>query len=168
MKAELHWIDGPWLGRLAIAGRPRGNEWLEDEVQGWKSSGIKTVVSFLTADEESDLGLREEERLSKLNGIGFIAFPVPDRSVPPDFARAIQLIRTIEGRLAEGKNVALHCRQGIGRSAVLAAALLVSAGLEPEAAFRRLAAARGSAVPETAEQRDWVIQFSREIAGVRR
>ena len=168
MKPELYWVEGPWKGKLAIAGRPRGNEWLEDEVRSWKADGIDTVVSFLTGDEEIDLGLQEEERLARLNGVGFVAFPVPDRSVPPDFARAIQLIRMIERQLVEGKSVALHCRQGIGRSAVVAGALLVSAGLEPEGALRRLGAARGCAVPETPQQRDWLIQFSREIAGVRR
>lgn len=163
MKPELYWIEGPWTGKLAISGRPRGNEWLEDEVEGWKASGIDTVVSLLTSDEEQDLGLEDEKRLSKLNGIDFIPFPVADRSVPPDFDKALQLIRTIEAQLVAGKNVALHCRQGIGRSALVAASVLVAAGVEPGTAFAGVGGARGCSVPETTEQRDWVIQFSREV-----
>jgi len=164
MKPEIYWIDGPWQGRLAIVGRPRGNDWLEDEVLAWKASGIDAVVSLLTADEESELGLESEESLSKSNGILYASYPVPDRSVPRDFGGSVRLIREIEGWLAEGKNVALHCRQGIGRSAVLAACLLVSAGIHPDTAFMRLREARGCAVPETEDQRQWVLQFSREIA----
>src|SRR5579859_4484988 len=116
MRPELYWIEGPWPGKLAISGRPRGNEWLEDEVEGWKASGIDTVVSLLTSDEEQDLGLKDENRLANLNALEFIPFPVADRSVPPDFDKAVQLIRTIEAQLVAGKSIALHCRQGIGRS----------------------------------------------------
>lgn len=164
MKPEIYWVDGPWPGKLAIVGRPRGDDWLEDEVRSWKASGIDAVVSLLTADEASELGLEAEDRVSESSGITYVSYPVQDRSVPGDFGVSVQLIRKIEGWLAEGKNVAVHCRQGIGRSAVLAACLLVSAGLRPEAAFDRLRVARGCAVPETEEQREWVVQFSREIA----
>jgi len=37
MLTELHWVDGPWPGRLAVAARPRGGDWLavpEKEEQG--------------------------------------------------------------------------------------------------------------------------------------
>ena len=149
---------------MAIVGRPRGNDWLEDEVRSRKSSGIEAVVSLLTADEETELGLEEEERFSKSNGLIYVSYPVPDRSVPRNFGRSVRLIREIEGWLAEGKNVVLHCRQGIGRSALMAACLLVSAGFQPDIAFARLRKARGCEVPETEEQRQWVMQFSREIA----
>lgn len=164
MKAEIFRIDGPWRGKLAIVGRPRGNEWLEDEVRAWKAADINAVVSLLTPEEEHELGLEDEARLAGLSGIAFVSYPVPDRSVPPDLGGSIRLIRRIEGWLAEGKNVALHCRQGIGRSAVVAACLLVSAGLQPDAAFGRLREARGCTVPDTEEQREWVTHFSREVA----
>src|SRR5512146_2745887 len=164
MKPEIYWIDGPWQGRLAIVGRPRGNDWLEDEVRAWKASGIGAVVSLLTPDEETELGLESEKRLAESVGIIFASYPVPDPSVPRDYGESARLIREIEKWLAEGKNVALHCRQGIGRSALVAACLLVSAGLHPDEAFERLREARGCAVPETEEQRQWVARFSREIA----
>jgi protein-tyrosine phosphatase len=164
MKPEIYWIDGPWKGRLAIVGRPRGNDWLEDEVRAWKASEIEAVVSLLTTDEEAELGLESEKQLSKAAGIHYTSYPVPDRSVPQDYGESVRLIREVEEWLTEGKNVALHCRQGIGRSALLAACLLVSAGLQPDAAFARLREARGCSVPETEEQRQWVMRFSREIA----
>jgi hypothetical protein len=33
MRAELYWIEGPWPSQLAILPRPRGGEWLEDEIR---------------------------------------------------------------------------------------------------------------------------------------
>jgi len=46
---------------------------------------------------------------------------------------------------------------------VVAACLLVFLGIEPEAAFQQISAARGCTIPETAEQRDWAIAFAREL-----
>ena len=40
--------------------------------------------------------------------------------------------------LIDGKNVGIHCRQGIGRSALIAASLLVLAGLAPDEALQRI------------------------------
>jgi hypothetical protein len=57
--------------------------------------------------------------------------------------------------------VLTNCRQGIGRPAVIAAGLLVRAGLDPAAALSRVAAARGLPVPETDEQRHWVAALAR-------
>ena len=60
MGTELHWVDGPWPGRLAIAARPRGGDWLEDEMAHWHHSGVDTVLSLLSPDEEHTLGLDNE------------------------------------------------------------------------------------------------------------
>jgi protein-tyrosine phosphatase len=164
MKPELHWIKGPWPGKLAIAARPRGNDWLDDEVEAWKSTGIDTVVSFLTPDEEKELGLEREAEAWRARALDFLAFPIEDRSVPSDPGEVAALIRELEKRLARGRAVALHCRQGLGRSALVASCLLVSAGLEPDAAFKRVGQARGCAVPETTAQREWVVRFARDLA----
>jgi hypothetical protein len=44
---ELHWVDGPWRGKLALAARPRGGDWLRNEISSWLGSGVATVVSLL-------------------------------------------------------------------------------------------------------------------------
>ena len=48
----------------------------------------------------------------------------------------------------------IHCRQGIGRSSLLAAAVLEASSLDE--AWRRIAEARGRSVPDTPEQRAWL------------
>ena len=155
-RTELYWIEGPWRGKLAILPRPRGGDWLEDEVRGWRAAGVDVVVSLLTSDEVADLDLAQEGGLCEAHGIDFRPFPIVDRSVPASRKATLEFVTKLAKLLTEGKSVAVHCRQGIGRSALLAACLLVAAGEEPETAFQHLSAARGCAVPETEEQQEWV------------
>ena len=166
MKTELSWIEGGWHGRLAISPRPRGGDWLEDEVRGWRSANVDVVVSLLTSDEAADLDLTREGQLCQADGMEFLSFPIMDRGVPASTKDALEFVRKLEKRLLGGKNVSIHCRQGIGRSALMAACLLVLSGFQPAVAFERVSAARGCVVPETAEQQRWVVEFAREFAAV--
>src|SRR3954449_8644872 len=79
MRTELYWIEGPWPGRLAIMPRPRGGDWLEDEIQSWRRSGVDVVVSLLTREEIADLSLADEGELCRSNGIQFFSFAITDR-----------------------------------------------------------------------------------------
>jgi len=69
--------------------------------------------------------------------------------------------------LSKGKNVLVHCRQGIGRSGLVAASLLVKKGISPGAAIESVSAARGMPVPETAEQRDWIDHYAVALTGTK-
>jgi hypothetical protein len=82
MRAQLYWIEGPWAGRFAIMPRPRGGDWLEDEVQAWQHAGLNRVVSLLTPDEVADLDLGQEAALCQAHGMQFVSFSIPDRRVP--------------------------------------------------------------------------------------
>jgi protein-tyrosine phosphatase len=165
MRTALYWIDGPWLGRLAISSRPRGGDWLEDEIRSWQFADLDVIVSLLTSDEITDLDLVREAELCETHGLQFLSFPIVDRSVPSSRKGAADFVGKLEEVLIEGKRLMIHCRQGIGRSALIAACLLVLSGTDPETAFHQISAARGVAVPETPEQRKWVKDFTRELAG---
>ena len=160
MLTDLHWIDGPWPGRLAIAARPRGGEWLEKEVRDWRRAGIDAVVSLLTPDEVLELDLEQEPDYCRENGISYYSFPITDWSVPGSEVDVLKLIETLGGDLASGKHIAIHCRQGIGRSSMIASGLLIGKGLGAAAAIQRVSVARGMPVPETAEQREWIDSFA--------
>ena len=67
----------------------------------------------------------------------------------------------LDEMLRQGRNVAIHCRQGIGRSGMIAAALLVKKGTAVDSALKLISQIRGLPVPETPEQRDWVRDFSK-------
>ena len=137
MRTELFWIEGPWPGRLAIMPRPRGGDWLEEEIQAWRQAGIDIIVSLLTPDEYAELNLVEEGNLCRTNGIEFMSFPIIDRTVPTSMDEFFGLATALVGKLANGKNVAVHCRQGIGRAGLLAICLLISSGIEPSALTHR-------------------------------
>lgn len=162
MRAELYLIPTPAPGRLAILPRPRGEDWLADEVAAWRQAGVDVVLSMLTPDEVADLGLTAEADECRAQGIQFLTLPVPDRGVPAPKVAADVFAR-LAGLIGNGKTVAVHCRQGIGRSAVIAAGVLIALGADAEAATRAVADARGCPVPETPEQRRWVADFAASL-----
>jgi protein-tyrosine phosphatase len=164
VKATPFWIESPWTGRLAILPRPRGGDWLEDEVQSWRDAGIDVIVSALEPEEKVELDIVREQELCQAHGLEYIPFPIKDRGVPASAREVGDLVQKLESKLTSGKNVGIHCRQGVGRSALLAASLLVAGGLEVSAAFNRIQIARGWSVPDTPEQREWVIRFARELS----
>lgn len=162
MKPDVYWINGPWPGKLAILARPRGADWLEDEVTGWKDAGVDVVVSLLTSSEYSELGLNHEDEVVKRNGLTFLSFPIADYSVPTSKKVTRQLVDKLEGWLSRGSRVGIHCRQGIGRSSLVAACVLVSSGESSKSAFQQIQTARGLSVPDTPEQKEWVASFAHE------
>jgi protein-tyrosine phosphatase len=163
MYTKLFWIDGPWQGKLAISARPRGSDWLDDEMRAWRMAGVDAVVSLLTPDEAEDLGLERERAESEANRIEFFSLPIVDRSTPASESEVARLLNSLDRRLREGKNVAIHCRQGIGRSSLISAALLVETGVAPAEAFAIISRARGVPVPETPEQAAWLDSFAAEL-----
>ena len=77
MKTEYYWIERPWKGKLAIVPRPRGGDWLEDEIHSWHEAGLNVIGSLLTPDEIDEFDLAREEELSQAYDIEFISFPIP-------------------------------------------------------------------------------------------
>jgi protein-tyrosine phosphatase len=140
--------------------RPRGEGWLEDDVRSLAAEGAHVVVSLLTSDEQRELGLDREPELCAKHRIGYVSFPIPDRDVPDSKADVAQLARGAAADLRAGRNVVLHCRAGIGRSALIAGAVLIVEGWTDEEAFWTIGAARGFEVPETVEQRAWAKEFA--------
>jgi protein-tyrosine phosphatase len=160
MRDGPFWVSGVEPGKLAIIPRPRGGDWIDDEVRSWTRSGLDVVVSLLTREEETELDLEGEAAHSRAAGLEFKTFPIPDRGVPPSRREALRFFGTLMERLETGKAVGIHCRQGIGRSALVAASLLALAGIPPNLALDRISVARGRPVPETEEQRSWVENLS--------
>jgi hypothetical protein len=125
MKPTIYRISGPWTGTLAIIARPRGDDWLEDEMEALAESGIGVVVSLLTAEEDRDLGLNEEAEIAGS------AFTVVKAS---------------------------------GVSSLVVACLLSLSTKNIDDCFNQISNARGTQVPDTAEQLNWVCTFARDFA----
>ena len=125
-------------------------------MNGWRQAGFDIIVSLLTPDEVVEMDLGIEEQYSREHELQFVSFPIVDRSVPESRAAALGLIEQLEADLAHGKSINIHCRQGVGRSALIATGLLISKGVPTEEAVERVSKARHSPVPETSEQRKWI------------
>jgi len=126
------------------------------ELISWRGAGTDVVVSLLENSETDQLGLAEEQETVESKGLDFISFPISDRGVPASVHTALTLITDVSGALDDGKNVALHCPQSIGRSGLIAAGILPASGMQPERAVEIVSAARGFTVPETPDQRHWL------------
>ncbi len=163
MQPEIYWIKDFKASHLAIMPRLRAGDWLFDEIKGLKEQSLDILVSLLTADEIYELGLKEEKDICGANGIEFIAFPITDRKVPSSMTQAIQLSQSLLTQIISGKKVAICCRAGIGRSAVMVAAILVCSGISPQIAYQMVAKSRGVAVPDTDEQKLWLDSFARGL-----
>jgi protein-tyrosine phosphatase len=155
VKAEFFTIAGPGPGTLSTMARPRGGDWLADEMDAIRAAGVSLVVSMLMPSEERDLGLTEEAVAAKAAGLEFIALPTPDYGLPHAAAfRA--LVSQLVDALERGSHVVVHCHMGIGRSSMLAAAVLMARGVGVQDAWSAISKARGLEVPDTPQQRRWV------------
>jgi protein-tyrosine phosphatase len=133
---------------------------LEDEARGLRDQGVDVLASLLTPDEVRELDLLGEADACRAAGITFVSHPVPDRGLPVSPEAFRDVVLSLAAEVGRGSSVAVHCRQGVGRAAMLAAAILAARGLPVTAAFERVAAARGCPVPDTTVQRAWVAAFA--------
>src|SRR5262249_19355657 len=117
-----------------------------------------------TVEEEQDLCITGEAQAAADAGMKFLSLPIPDRQVPPSENEFALIIGRLDAELSSGKNALVHCRQGIGRSGLVAISLLVLQGISIEAAIEKVSAARGLPVPETKEQRDWINHYAVKLA----
>ena len=160
MQVKIYWINGIESGQLGIMPRPRGGDWLEDEIRSLKMSGVDAVVSLLEPEEITELDIAEEKSLCEANGISYLSFPIRDRDIPLSKRDALDFSRRLANLLHDGRSVVIHCRQGVGRSALIAACVLILNGVSVDKAFELIEHARGCSVPDTEEQCRWVAQFA--------
>jgi protein-tyrosine phosphatase len=163
MATKLYWIDGTSRGRLAISSRPRGGDWLPDEMQNWKSAGVSTVLSLLTSGEERELNLEKESREAQEAGLKFVSLPIPDLQVPSSPSEVAAVLDELDAAISSGKGAVIHCRQGVGRAGMIAASFLVLKGHDPASAVRIVEQARGVNIPETPDQRRWIDLFAASL-----
>jgi protein-tyrosine phosphatase len=160
---DIHWIHHSFPGVLGIATRPRGGDWLEADLARARSQRLDLLVSLLEPSETVELELTAEGRQAVALGMAFLSLPIHDRSIPSVAVDAVTILRSVLAQLQQGIRVAVHCRQGIGRSGLVCASLLVLGGVAPEPAWKAVERARGTPVPDTPEQRDWVHALARGV-----
>ena len=150
-------------GFLAVMAKPVPGEWIDDEFSGLRAVGLRQVVSLLENHEAYELGLAEEEQLCEKHGLTFISYPIPDRGLPLTVNGFKELTKAIYHQSAGGDSTVVHCRAGIGRTGLVAAGVLLHAAFGAEEAFDHISKVRGVEVPDTEDQRNWLLTNYDEI-----
>ena len=133
---------------LSFGPAPRSAQDL-DELGG---AGIQVVVTLLTGDEIREIFPELASQWQSRGGT-WMHYPIEDRGLPRgDFAAFL-------GQISSESPVFVHCRAGIGRSSLAVGALLALRQRGTRAIWERIEEARGCPVPDTEEQRDWLLNF---------
>jgi hypothetical protein len=158
----VFWIAEVKPSRASIVARPRGGDWLRDDLRLLRHAGLDILVSLLEPDEAVELGLAEESKLAGNLGMTFISHPIPDRALPTDLAGFRALVVRLAEAVRQGRSLGVHCRGCIGRSTVLLASVLAALDYPAAEVLLWIEDARGWPVPDTPEQRDWILSFAAE------
>ena len=161
MKPSIYPILSDQPGSLFIMPKPSG-EWLEEDIAYFHSKGASTIISMLQPVEIDELSLQNEDVFCAENRLDFINFPIQDRGLP-DREKFKELIGAVTKRLRNNEGVAIHCRAGIGRSGMLACGALAEFIGSAKEAIEVFSRARGVEVPDTEEQRQFIIEIVKEL-----
>ena len=97
---------------------------LNESIKSYVNQGIDVVISLLEEHEQNAIGLEEESLLCEEAGIIFFHFPIVDVSVP-SLNRQSQNINTFYEYTLTKNKMFIHCKHGIGRSAMVTASLMI-------------------------------------------
>lgn len=153
-------------GFLAVMAKPVAGEWVDEEFAGLYQAGLRKVVSLLEEHEAFEVGLSDERELCEKHGLAYVSYPIPDRGLPPSVSGFAELTKSIYHASAGGQSTVIHCRAGIGRTGLVAAGVLLHAAFSVDNAFAHIAQRRGVEVPDTQEQRDWLLAHFDQVTSL--
>jgi protein-tyrosine phosphatase len=160
-------IESIGKGFIAIMAYPGREQDAASAFAGLARAGIRQVVSLLEPAEAAALGLDAEAQLVAAESMRFVSFPIPDMGLPASVCAFAGLARDLYRQVDAGDNTLLHCRGGVGRSGLLAAAVLLHCGMDLRQACERVTRIRGLHVPETSEQGAWLLANHAAISDVK-
>jgi hypothetical protein len=156
MKTRIFWLND----NLGIMSRPLGGDDLMEEMEHWKKLEINTIVSFLTDEENEELGLEYERMDCRRESFEFLKFPIEDRQVPDSYLKTKDLVNILVDKINENQKILMHCRGGIGRVSIIASSVFsVLNKRSIKESFEQISNIRGLKVPDTDEQILWTEDF---------
>ncbi|MEZ4979505.1 MAG: protein-tyrosine phosphatase family protein [Chitinophagales bacterium] len=131
-----------------------------------KVFGVNHVVNLLDNKDIVELSLQDESLITHSVGLNYSHFPIEDYSFPKDKFAFISLAQKLKKEVLAQQIIAIHCRAGIGRSSLLAAAILASFSFPKEELFQHISKHRGCAVPDKQEQASQLLDLYKELAAL--
>ncbi len=152
-------------GRNHVAGG--GRVWARDlaaDLSAIGEWGAATLVSLIEDREFAGLGVAGLGGAAQGAGLAWCHLPITD--MQPPGARFEEAWRRhgghINGVLAQGGRLVLHCAGGLGRTGTVAARLLIDGGVPAAAAIGRVRTARPGAI-ETASQEAYLLGYRAKV-----
>jgi protein-tyrosine phosphatase len=142
MGPDIYQVSSIGQGRFFVMTKPFSGEWINEEFDAIRALGIWRVVSLLECAGENVVGLTDEYQQCRSRGIDFIHYELPDRGIPSNTDKYLALIQFLHDELVGGKDTVVHCRAGIGRTGMVATAILIKYGFSSENAFKLVSEAR--------------------------
>ncbi len=127
---NMSWITD----QLAVGGRIR-----PQDIPALARIGVNSVVDTRSEYCDDAVALGKE-------GIELLHLPTPDTR-PLSIEQMLMGAQWVQQRLDEGKRVLIHCEHGVGRSVLLACAVLVYGGMHAQAALNLVQQRRWQASP---------------------
>ena len=160
-------------GRLGMTFAPGmrapslGGDWERDLATDMEAleneHGVGMLVSLMEEHEYRGYGIPELYERGEFGKIEVRRFAIRDMGIPKE-AESQEfeaMVQEIVENLERGRNVAIHCRGGLGRTGTVAACVLVALGRHSaDEAIDAVRAARRGTV-QTREQEDFVHRFKR-------
>ena len=143
--------------------RVRMSGWNRDlgaDLDAVRDFGAAALVTLMQGEELADYSASTAEMRREVlaRGMAWYHLPILDMCAPDDaFERRWSAAGTeLRALLDGGRNIAVHCLGGLGRTGTVAARLLVEYGERPDLAIARVRDARPGAI-QTHEQERYVL-----------
>lgn len=136
-----------------------------------RRAGAGLLVTLMEAGELAAAGLPPAAFADGCAALGmaWLHLPIRDMDVPDQsFEQSWQAAGTaIRSQLGSGSAVAIHCRAGLGRTGMIAARLLMEAGMPARPAIAAVRGVRPGAIETTAQEAYLAALEGRGIRAVR-
>jgi protein-tyrosine phosphatase len=149
-------------GRLFLYRMPGSLEPLQRSIDEIRRRGISQVMC-LVPRQELEAKSPAYARLVTNGGTPWrqVMFPIVDFGVPADRRRFMAFVIQVAQSLRAGDYMLVHCAAGIGRTGLVASAVLVALGMPVDEAMQRVSAA--GSYPERPEQVELVRWVGDEV-----
>ena len=151
------------LGLTICPGRRDRGRDLAADLDTLVREGVGTLVSLLPSHELEWAGGADLVDAAESRDLKVLRLAIPDQGIC-SMEELSKTVALISEALSRGEKVVIHCMGGLGRSGLMAAAVLIRAGLSAEPAVERVRAARGPRAVETQVQYDFVKRYSASIS----
>ncbi len=133
---------------------------LVDSLATLKQAGASAVISLMPTSELATNGAEDIGKQCQAQDMAWFHLPVADEQVPlEDFGQSWKASKqSILERLNAGQDIAIHCKGGSGRTGLIAARIMVEAGIPRADAIALVQALRPKAIQHPAHI-NWITQF---------